>query len=106
MKRSVPAAYAWEKNEQQQLQNDGTGTPDTLNHEWRENQVSESLATIILLPGMLTYQSMGLGEPEFVVRNNLIDKMVQPCGPEPEKPIETMMKRVKAQITAQMKEQK
>ena len=104
MKRSVPAAYAWEKNEQQQLQNEGTGTPDTLKHEWRENQVRESLATIVLLPGLLTYQSMALGEPEEIVRSKLIDKMIQPCGPPPEKPIEQMIKRAKEQLHSQEKD--
>ncbi|EAY17638.1 hypothetical protein TVAG_235200 [Trichomonas vaginalis G3] len=95
MKRSATAAYAWEKNEQQQLQNEDTGTPDTGKREWRENQVRESLATILLLPGFLSYQSMGLGQPEIVVKTNLIDKMVQPCGPAPPAPVDDMIKRAK-----------
>ena len=98
MKKTAAATYAWEKNEQQQLQNEGTGTPDALKHEWRENQVKESLATIILLPGLLTYQSMALGIPEAAVRAQIIDKMVQPCGPAEEHPIEDMIKRAKASL--------
>lgn len=100
MKQSATAAYAWEKNEQQQLQHDGTGTPDTTKHEWRENQRRETLSTIILMPGMLTYQSMGLDEHEELVRINLIDKMVQPCGPPPESATELMVAQAKAKLRA------
>jgi splicing factor 3B subunit 5 len=98
MKRSGPAAFAWEKNEQIQLQHEGTGTPDTTKHEWRVNQYRDSLATIALLPGLLTYQSMGLGEPEAIVRTRLLDKMVQPCGPAPPLPVEAMTEIVKQKL--------
>jgi splicing factor 3B subunit 5 len=95
MKRSGPAAFAWEKNEQIQLQHEGTGTPDTTRHEWREHQYRDSLATIVMLPGLLSYQSMALGEPEAIVRTRLIEKMVQPCGPSPESPVEAMVRAVR-----------
>ena len=98
MKRSGPAAYAWEKNEQIQLQHEGTGTPDTSKHVWRTNQCQDSLASIILLPGLLTYQSMGLGKPEALVKLQLLEKMVQPCGPAPESAIEKMTQIVKEKI--------
>lgn len=98
MKRSAPAAFAWEKNEQIQLQHEGTGTPDTTKHEWRVNQYRDSLATIVMMPGMLSYQSMALGEPEAVVRLKLMEKMVQPCGPCPESPVEAMTKKVKEKM--------
>ena len=98
MKRSGPAAFAWEKNEQIQLQHEGTGTPDTSKHEWRENQYRDSLSTIVLLPGLLTYQSMALGEPEEIVRIKMIEKMVQPCGPPPESPMKAMEKIVKEKM--------
>jgi splicing factor 3B subunit 5 len=98
MKRSGPAAFACEKNEQVQLQHEGTGTPDTTKHEWRVNQYRDSLATIVMLPGLLTYQSMALGEPEAVVRLKLMEKMIQPCGPCPESPVEVMTKTVKEKM--------
>lgn len=98
MKRSGAAAYSWEKNEQIQLQHEGTGTPDTSKHEWRVNQCQDSLSTIILLPGLLTYQSMGLGVNEKILRSDLLDKMIQPCGPRPESAIEKMTQIVKEKI--------
>lgn len=98
MKRSGPAAFAWEKNEAMQLQHEGTGTPDTTKHEWVENQHRDSLATIVMLPGLLTYQSMALDEPEAIVRANLLEKMVQPCGPQPEAPVDAMIRTVKEKI--------
>lgn len=96
MKRSGAAAFSWEKNERQQLEHPGTGTPDTTKHEWREFQMRETLATVLLLPGMLTYQSMALGEPESVVHTQIIEQMVQPCGPIPQSAGEKMMERAKA----------
>lgn len=98
MKRSGVAAFSWEKQEQIQLQHEGTGTPDTTKHEWRTNQVKDSLSSIIMLPGLLSYQSIALGVPEEVVRLELLDKMVQPCGPAPIAPIEQMLQRVKEKV--------
>lgn len=98
MKRSAPAAFSWEKNEAMQLQHEGTGTPNTTKHEWRVNQYQDTLSTIIMLPGLLTYQSMALGEPEALVRTQLMEKMVQPCGPAPEAPVDQMVRTVKEKI--------
>jgi splicing factor 3B subunit 5 len=98
MKRSGAAAFAWQKAEQIQLQHEGTGTPDTSRHEWRVSQCRDSLATVVMLPGLLSYQSMALDEPEAIVRMNLIEKMVQPCGPPPESPLESMVKIVKQKM--------
>lgn len=98
MKRSGAAAFSWEKQEQIQLQHEGTGTPDTSKHEWRTFQCQDSLSTIIMLPGLLSYQSIALGLPEEVVRQKLLDKMMQPCGPAPESPIDQMLQTVKEKI--------
>lgn len=98
MKRSGAAAFSWEKQEQIQLQHEGTGTPDTSKHEWRTFQCQDSISTIIMLPGLLSYQANALGLPEEVVRLQLLDKMIQPCGPAPEAPIEQMLKTVKEKI--------
>jgi len=98
MKRSGAASFAWEKVQQEQLLYEDTGTPDTTKHVFRENQIKETLATIIMLPGFLSYQSMALGEPEAVVRFRMLEKMVQPCGPEPEKPWDMMAKAAKEKL--------
>lgn len=98
MKRSGAAAYSWEKAEQIQLQHEGTGTPDTTKHEWRVPQCQDSLSTIILLPGLLTYQSMGLSVSEASLRAALLDRMVQPCGPRPDTALEVMTQIVKDKI--------
>lgn len=98
MKRSGPAAFAWEKNEQMQLQHAGTGTPDTTKHEWRENQCRDTLSTIVMLPGLLTHQAMALGEPEALVRMSLLEKMVEPCGPPPETPEQAMIRTVREKM--------
>lgn len=98
MKRSGPAAFAWEKNEQMQLQHEGTGTPDTSKHEWRENQCRDTLSTIVMLPGLLSYHSMALNQCETVTRVNIIEKMVEPCGPQPESPSDAMIRAVREKM--------
>ena len=95
MKQSSAAVFAWEKNEQIQLQHTGTGTPNTTKHEWRTHQYRDTLATMVMTPGLLTYQSMGLEESEAIVRTQLIDKMVQPCGPAPIDVEQQMIENVK-----------
>lgn len=93
MKRSAAYSYDYEREQEIQLSFEGTGTPDTSKHEWREYQMRETLGTIVLLPGLLTYQSMALGIPESIVRKQTIDKMVQPCGSKPESASEKMFKQ-------------
>ena len=98
MKRSGAASYSWEKNEQEQLMHEDTGTPDTTKHEWRTNQYKETLSTILLLPGLLQLHSTAIGENEIIIKNKLIDKMIQPCGPSPDHPFEKMSKIAKEKI--------
>jgi splicing factor 3B subunit 5 len=83
MKRSSAAEFVWEKNQKNQLKQEGTGTPDTSKFEWRVQQKRETIATILLLPGLLSYQATALGQSEAETRFSLMESMVQPCGPEP-----------------------
>ncbi|BFZ63392.1 hypothetical protein YB2330_004514 [Saitoella coloradoensis] len=61
----------------------GTGHADTTKHQWMVNQHRDSLSSFVGHAPMLEYMSVGLGETMERTRLNMIEKMVQPCGPPP-----------------------
>lgn len=63
----------------------GTGHPDTLPHEFLVNQHRDTLCTYLGRHDMLSYFALAEGESRARVRFNLQRKLVQPCGPPPEK---------------------
>lgn len=66
----------------------GTGHADTTKYEWLTNQHRDSLASYLGHYDLLSYYSIAENEAKARVRFNLLEKMLQPCGPPPEKPEE------------------
>lgn len=63
----------------------GTGHADTTRYEWMVNIHRDSLASYIGHPSLLSYLAVAENESIARVRYNLTDKMLQPCGPPPQK---------------------
>ena len=63
----------------------GTGHADTTKHEWTNTIVRDSYASYIGHPALLSYMSLGMGEPKEVVRGQFIEKMVRGVGSPPVK---------------------
>lgn len=63
----------------------GTGHADTTKYEWLVNQHRDSYSSYLGHHDMLNYMSIVENESRARVRFNLLEKMVQPCGPPPEK---------------------
>lgn len=64
----------------------GTGHADTSKFEWLVNQHRDTYASYIGHDNMLSLFSIVENETKGRVRFNLMRKMLQPCGPPPEKP--------------------
>ena len=64
----------------------GTGHADTNKWEWLTNQHRDSYASYLGHFDMLNYFSIVENESKARVRFNLMEKMLQPCGPPPERP--------------------
>lgn len=62
----------------------GTGHADTTKYDWVSNIVRDSYASYIGHPPLLSYMSVGLGEPKEKVRAAMIEKMVRGAGNPPE----------------------
>lgn len=67
------------------------GHADTTKYEWLTNQHRDSLASYIGRYDMLSYFSIVENETKARVKFNLMEKLLQPCGPPPmpEKHLET-----------------
>ncbi|ORE09489.1 Splicing factor 3B subunit 5 [Rhizopus azygosporus] len=63
----------------------GTGHADTNKYEWLTNQHRDSLASFVGHNSLLSYFSVAENETKARVKNNLLEKMLQPCGPPPVK---------------------
>ncbi|KAI9274315.1 splicing factor 3B subunit 5/RDS3 complex subunit 10 [Phascolomyces articulosus] len=61
----------------------GTGHADTIKHEWLTNQHRDSYASFIGHTSLLTYFGTAENECTARVKFNLMEKMLQPCGPPP-----------------------
>jgi splicing factor 3B subunit 5 len=64
----------------------GTGHSDTSKWEWLTNQHRDTLASIMGHPDLLNYVAVAENEAKARVRFNMMEKMLQPCGPPPQKP--------------------
>ena len=63
----------------------GTGHPDTSRWEWVTNQHRDSYASYLGHPDLLNMISICENETRARTKFNLLQRMVQPCGPPPEK---------------------
>ncbi|KAH6919531.1 hypothetical protein HPB50_025316 [Hyalomma asiaticum] len=63
----------------------GTGHADTARYEWLVNQHRDSYASYLGHFDMLNYFAVVENETKARVRFNIMEKMLQPCGPPPEK---------------------
>lgn len=64
----------------------GTGHADTSKWEWLVNQHRDSYCSYMGHFDLLNYFSVAENETKARVRFNLMEKMLQPCGPPAEKP--------------------
>ncbi|KAG0433412.1 hypothetical protein HPB47_019946 [Ixodes persulcatus] len=63
----------------------GTGHADTGRYEWLVNQHRDSYASYMGHFDILNFFAVCENEAKARVRFNLMEKMLQPCGPPPEK---------------------
>lgn len=61
------------------------GHADTAQFEWCVNQQRDTYASYMGHFDMLNMIAIGENETKARVRFNMMEKMVQPCGPPPEK---------------------
>ena len=64
----------------------GTGHADTTKFEWMVNQHRDSFASYLGHHDLLSFFALAENESKARIRFNLMEKMLQPCGPPPEKP--------------------
>lgn len=64
----------------------GTGHADTSKWEWLVNQHRDSYCSYMGHFDLLNYFSVAENESKARVRFNLMEKMLQPCGPPSDKP--------------------
>merc|ERR1712055_1245562 len=63
----------------------GTGHADTTKFDWLTNQARDSCASHIGHFDMINYFALAENESKARMKFNLVEKMLQPCGPPPEK---------------------
>ncbi|RWS28705.1 hypothetical protein B4U80_06857 [Leptotrombidium deliense] len=63
----------------------GTGHADTTKYEWMVNQQRDSLCSYLGHYDLFNYFAIATNECKARVKFNLMEKMLQPCGPPPEK---------------------
>ncbi|KAJ3446111.1 splicing factor 3b subunit 5 [Anaeramoeba flamelloides] len=61
----------------------GTGFTDIKKHEWLVHQHRDTYASNIGHPSMLMFISVSENESISRVKFNMLNRMVQPCGPPP-----------------------
>ncbi|KAK9702213.1 Splicing factor 3B subunit 5 [Basidiobolus ranarum] len=59
----------------------GTGHADTNKFEWLSNQHRDSYASFVGHNHLLSYFAITENETTARVRYNMLQKMIQPCGP-------------------------
>mmetsp|Transcript_3887 Transcript_3887/g.5688 ORF Transcript_3887/g.5688 Transcript_3887/m.5688 type:complete len:101 (-) Transcript_3887:17-319(-) len=69
-----------------QVKNVGTGHPDISKYDWAVNHHRDSIASHIGHSDMLAFFSVAENESIGRMKFNLIERMVQPCGPPPQGP--------------------
>ncbi|EIM20694.1 splicing factor 3B subunit 5/RDS3 complex subunit 10 [Wallemia mellicola CBS 633.66] len=63
----------------------GTGHPDISKHEWVTNQQRDTLSSIVGHPTLSSYMSIADGQSISRTKFNMIEAMISPAGPPPEK---------------------
>ena len=63
----------------------GTGHADTSKYEWLVNQHRDSCASYLGHPDLTSLFAIVENETKSRIRFNLMEKMLQPCGPPPDK---------------------
>ncbi|CAE6441137.1 unnamed protein product [Rhizoctonia solani] len=63
----------------------GTGHADITKYEWLTHQHRDTSASIVGHPPLATYLSIADGDATGRVRFEMIERMLQPCGPPPPK---------------------
>ncbi|KAH8078323.1 splicing factor 3B subunit 5/RDS3 complex subunit 10 [Filobasidium floriforme] len=61
----------------------GTGHADVTKHEWLVHQHRDTYASIVGHPGLAAY--VAIAENECIARTKfeMVERMLQPCGPPP-----------------------
>lgn len=62
----------------------GTGHADTTKYEWTSNILRDSYSSYVGHNPLLSYMSVGMGEPKEKVRAMMLEKMVRGAGNPPE----------------------
>ncbi|XP_067942435.1 splicing factor 3B subunit 5-like [Watersipora subatra] len=63
----------------------GTGHADTTKWEWVTNQHRDSFSLFVAQHDMLSYFALAENESRARVKFNFMERMIQPCGPPPER---------------------
>lgn len=63
----------------------GTGHADTTKYEWLTNQHRDSLGSYLGHYDLLSYYAVAENETKARIRYNIMERMLQPSGPPPEK---------------------
>ena len=63
----------------------GTGHSDTSRFEWLLNQQRDTFASYQGHQDLVNFFAIAENESKARIRFNLMEKMIQPCGPPPEK---------------------
>uniref|UniRef100_A0A914I8G7 Splicing factor 3B subunit 5 n=1 Tax=Globodera rostochiensis TaxID=31243 RepID=A0A914I8G7_GLORO len=71
----------------------GTGHADSSRWDWITNQHRDTFASIIGHPDHLSMMAICENESRARTKYNMLCRMVQPCGPPPEKTVKTLMAR-------------
>ncbi|CAG0900751.1 unnamed protein product [Cyprideis torosa] len=64
----------------------GTGHADTTKHDWLVQQHRDMYASMLGHFDLLNFVAIAENEAKARIRFNLLEKMLQPCGPPPVKP--------------------
>ncbi|KYR00624.1 splicing factor 3B subunit 5 [Tieghemostelium lacteum] len=61
----------------------GTGHADTTKYEWLSNQHRDTIASYIGHPSFVSLFAIAENESTGRIKYNLLNKMINPCGPPP-----------------------
>jgi len=64
----------------------GTGHADTTQFEWAVNQQRDTYASIMGHFDLLNHMALVENETKGRIKFAMMEKMLQPCGPPPERP--------------------
>ena len=66
----------------------GTGHADTSKFEWAVHQHRDTFSSLLGHQDLTNYLAIAENESKARVKFNMLEKMLQPCGPPPEKKYE------------------